>query len=248
MQFLTSLSILAFLGAALASPIVGKRSWPDVIDNCNQDGTVALTYDDGPWDYEEDVANALDGGKATFFFNGNNYECIYDRADQIKALYDAGHTLGSHTWSHADVTELSWDEFHDELWKVEEAFIKILGVKPKYFRPPYGNINDNAMSVLENRGYSKVFLWSDDTEDSLDKGAARGEEVLDGVANDYPNPHLVLSHSTYPQNSQEVLPHSVPKLKSAGYNLVTAGQCVGTDEWPYEWVGEPQARDDSWTC
>jgi hypothetical protein len=42
------------------------------------------------------------------------------------------HTLGSHTWSHKDLTTLSYDELHDEFYRVEEAFIRILGKKPLY--------------------------------------------------------------------------------------------------------------------
>lgn len=45
------------------------------------------------------------------------------------------HTLGSHTWSHKDLTTLSYDELHDEFWRVEEAFIRILGKKPLYVSP-----------------------------------------------------------------------------------------------------------------
>lgn len=119
------------------------------IDNCSQQGTVALTFDgesspsftglprdaeqgftDGPYNYEAQVVSALDGGKGTFFLNvgsgvrifclhlahklqGANYACIYDKADSIKALYDAGHTLGSHTWSHADLTQLDESGIND---------------------------------------------------------------------------------------------------------------------------------------
>ncbi|TYJ53880.1 hypothetical protein B9479_005502 [Cryptococcus floricola] len=248
MQFLTVFTILALLLESASANPVTKRATAEVIDNCSQDGTVALTYDDGPYNYEQDIMSALDGNKGTFFYNGNNYDCIYNRADDIKAVYNAGHTIGSHTWSHSDVTTLSDSDLNSELSKVEDAFVKILGVKPKYFRPPYGNINDQALQVLADRGYTKVFLWSDDTEDSLGGGAAKGEEVLDGVAADYPNPHLVLSHSTYQQNPDTVLPHSIPKLEAAGYKIVTVGECLGTDESPYEYVGEPQSDDGSWTC
>ena len=43
-----------------------------------------------------------------------------------------GHTLGSHTWSHPDMTTLNRDQIHNELWRVEQAFIRILGKKPLY--------------------------------------------------------------------------------------------------------------------
>jgi peptidoglycan/xylan/chitin deacetylase (PgdA/CDA1 family) len=65
---------------------------------------------------------------------------------------------------------------HDELWRVEQAFERILGKvgcstsrkvpsnpylqRPIYFRPPYGKYNNLLLSALENRGYKKMFLWS----------------------------------------------------------------------------------------
>lgn len=68
------------------------------------------------------------------------------------------------------------------------------------------------------------------------------------MTEDYPNPHLVLDHSTIETTSSEVLPYAVPKLQSAGYQLVTVGECLGTDESPYEWVDCPGERDSSWQC
>jgi peptidoglycan/xylan/chitin deacetylase (PgdA/CDA1 family) len=50
-----------------------------------------------------------------------------------------------------------------ELEKLETAFIRILGLKPLYFRPPYGNYNDLVLKVLSERGYKKLFLWSEDS-------------------------------------------------------------------------------------
>lgn len=70
------------------------------------------------------------------------------------------HTLGSHTWSHPDLTSLSYDQIHTELAKVEDAFIKILGLKPLYFRPPYGSYNDLVLQVLSERGYKSACLPS----------------------------------------------------------------------------------------
>ncbi|TYJ53883.1 hypothetical protein B9479_005505 [Cryptococcus floricola] len=184
--------------------------------------------------------------QADILVQGDNYGCIYDRADDIKALYDAGHTIGSHTWSHADLNKLSESKINEELEKIETAFVRILGVKPLYFRPPYGNLNDKAKKVLGERGYKKIFMWSDDTEDANGASSGSSKKVLDGIAKDYPNPHLVLSHSPIKTTSQKVLPHSVPKLKAAGYSLVTVGQCLGTDESPYKKVGSPQKKDSSW--
>lgn len=55
---------------------------------------------------------------------------------------------------------------HDEFYRVEDAMTKILGLKPKYFRPPFGRYNDQVLQVAAQRGYTKMILWSDDTQDA----------------------------------------------------------------------------------
>lgn len=82
-----------------------------------------------------------------------------------------------------------------ELSRLEDAFVKILGLKPLYFRPPYGSYNDLVLQVLAERGYKKVFLWSDDTGDASGQSVQYSQGVLDSVTNQFPNPRLVLSHS-----------------------------------------------------
>lgn len=84
-------------------------------------------------------------------------DCIYDKADELNDTFNAGHIIGSHTWSHADITKLSASQLNQELEKVEVALKKILGIKPKLFRPPYGNYDDDALEVLAQRGYSSEF-------------------------------------------------------------------------------------------
>lgn len=56
--------------------------------------------------------------------------------------------------SHSDITTLSEEDLIDELTRLEVAMQKILGVKPRLFRPPYGNYNDESLRVLSDRGYS----------------------------------------------------------------------------------------------
>ncbi|KEP50007.1 carbohydrate esterase family 4 protein, partial [Rhizoctonia solani 123E] len=101
MQFLAKFSI----AAAFASSIVGTLASPlnstlsfglaQVITKCAKPNTVALTFDDGPHWYLYDISKTLvaAGAKGTFFFNGNNYGCIYDPANmkRVKYAYNKGH-------------------------------------------------------------------------------------------------------------------------------------------------------------
>lgn len=56
--------------------------------------------------------------------------------------------------THPDISMITSQSLHDELTKIEVALKKILGIKPKFFRPPYGSYNQAALEVLESRGYS----------------------------------------------------------------------------------------------
>lgn len=240
-------SAIATLTAA-APQNIQKRA-VGLVSSCEVSGQVALTFDDGPYIWEPTVANNLQGNKGTFFLNGNNYACIYDHAEEIQALHAAGHTIGSHTWSHPDMTTLSYNDAVYQIEHLEEAFIKILGLKPKYFRPPYGSYNDQLLGILSDRGYTKVILWSDDTGDSTGASVDQQQGVIEDVRGSYPNPHLVLMHSTQDTTANQVVPYAVDRLSSAGYQLVAVDTCLGSDgEWPYYWIGQPGTRDDSWHC
>src|SRR6478735_10575865 len=80
-----------------------------VITRCTTPNTVAFTFDDGAYIYMRDIVNKFNaaGGKVTFFINGFNYGCLYDRASDILFAYNSGHQIGSHTWSHPSLISLT---------------------------------------------------------------------------------------------------------------------------------------------
>jgi peptidoglycan/xylan/chitin deacetylase (PgdA/CDA1 family) len=71
-----------------------------VINKCASPGMLALAYDDGPHQYTSELVDILDqgGAKATFFFTGTLYGCIYNQAAAVKKAYASGHQIASHTW------------------------------------------------------------------------------------------------------------------------------------------------------
>lgn len=81
-----------------------------LVTQCDKD--IALSYDDGvyKWGAELDAAYALyPGARMTRFVNGQNFlPCIYDEASvkSLRASYDAGHLIASHTWTHAHLNSL----------------------------------------------------------------------------------------------------------------------------------------------
>ncbi|PFH45874.1 carbohydrate esterase family 4 protein [Amanita thiersii Skay4041] len=240
---------LATLSAALPSPNIEKRQLANVITHCTVPGTAALTFDDGPWVYLYDVSKALVAANATgtFFFNGNNYECIYndDEIKRVKYAYDHGHQVASHTWAHLDLTQQSWDKIHDEMWKVELALQRITGAYPAFMRPPYGNYNDLVRQASAIRGQELV-IWDFDSGDSVGATVTQQKQAYDNLVSRHPSTVLALNHETVEVSVHQTLPYAIQRLQAAGYRLVTLAECLGKQ--PYQSVQAPGVKDASWHC
>jgi len=249
---LASLLLTALLAAfASTSPIGRRQGGPSarVITSCIKPNTAALTFDDGPWVYLYDVSKALVAANATgtFFFSGNNYACIYDPDSVARVLYahNQGHQIASHTWSHADLSTLTWDQIHDEMWRVEQAFEKIVGVCPAFMRPPYGSYNDLVLQASYIRG-QVVATWDFDSGDSVGATPAQSEASYDQLISWHPNNVLALNHETIETTVHQVLPYAIRKLQAAGYRLVSLAECTGLPA--YQWTTTAGVRDSTWHC
>ncbi|KAF9961535.1 Carbohydrate esterase 4 protein, partial [Modicella reniformis] len=71
------------------------------------------------------------------------------------------HQIAAHPWSHRDFEDLSDNEIRGEMLKIEEAFRNIIGVVPRYMRPPYGEHSKRVRKIMEEMGYIMV-LWDVD--------------------------------------------------------------------------------------
>ncbi|KXN81195.1 Peptidoglycan-N-acetylglucosamine deacetylase [Leucoagaricus sp. SymC.cos] len=239
-------AVLASVSSVAAAP--SRRALAQVVTQCTVPGTVALTFDDGPYYYIYDISKTLVAHNATgtFFFStyfhGNNYGCIYDEDNvkRVNYVLSKGHQIGSHTWSHKDLTTLTWDQIHDEMWRVEEAFLKITGHYPAFMRPPYGSYNDEVREASAIRGQA-LALWDFDTEDSLGASVAQQKASIDALIKKHPKTILSLEHETYVTTMTEVVPYFVQKLQAAGYRLVSLSECTGLPA--YQSISNPQARD-----
>jgi len=237
----------AFLVQASPAELTERANLAQVITKCTVPNTAAMTFDDGPEQYIYNISKQLlaVGGKGTFFWNGNNYGCIYDEVNvkRVKYAYNAGHMVASHTWSHPDLTTLSFDQIHDEMWRVEQALERIIGVKPAFMRPPYGNYNNLVRQVAAQRG-QKLVTWDFDSGDSTGSTAAQSNAAYDSLVKKHPSTILALNHEVYETTAHKVVPHAIKDLQSKGYKLVTVAECLGLE--PYQSVSAPQSG--SWTC
>jgi peptidoglycan/xylan/chitin deacetylase (PgdA/CDA1 family) len=119
-----------------------------IINHCTVPGVVALTFDDGPFRYTSKVLDHLDryGARATFFVNGENWSRgIADEStpwpDILRRMDRSGHQIGSHTWSHADLSTVGPEARYYQIRRLERALRVVLGKSPTYLRPPYASCN-----------------------------------------------------------------------------------------------------------
>jgi peptidoglycan/xylan/chitin deacetylase (PgdA/CDA1 family) len=133
------------------------------IYDCVEPGTVAMTYDDGPYIYTNDVLDqfAAYGFKATFFITGINIGkgAIDDETTpwpaMVRRMIAEGHQVASHTWSHQNLDQITKEQRYDQMVKNEMAISNIIGKFPTYMRPPYSACSaaSGCPDDMEDLGY-----------------------------------------------------------------------------------------------
>lgn len=177
---------------------------------------VALTFDDGPSQTETTrllQILAAKGVKATFFVLGNNAQKAPDILQQAKA---AGHEIGSHTMTHANLSNSTVEGIRWEMAAMDGVFINILGEKPQIMRPPYGNINANVRANVN----IPMILWTVDPEDWKVRNAATVRSRAVSAAFDGA---IILFHDIY-ATTVDAIPGVIDDLMAQGYEFMTVSE------------------------
>ncbi|KAJ6483768.1 carbohydrate esterase family 4 protein [Mycena vitilis] len=219
-----------------------------VYSGCTVPNAVALTFDDGPYKYGPMISDLLasKSAKGTFFVNGYNYDCIYDNkvATRLQYVYNAGHQICSHTWSHPDLTNLTAFEITEELRKIDDALYTVLGINTTFLRPPYGNYNTTVRELAPNKTF---ILWDFDSGDSVGKSVNQSEKLYNKTIQDNPTNILALNHETEKTTAMNLTAYAIDALQAANYSLVTVAECLGLE--PYTNIGPIGIYNDTtWFC
>ncbi|MBQ8623680.1 MAG: polysaccharide deacetylase family protein [Oscillospiraceae bacterium] len=124
-----------------------------------EDKVITLTFDQG---YENGFTGMIldtlkdKGVKATFFLTG---DYARRQPELIQRMIDEGHTIGSHSWSHYSMPEISIEEMQSEIMTLHEYVLENYGVCMTLFRPGKGEYSELSLAVTADFGYTSVF-WS----------------------------------------------------------------------------------------
>lgn len=188
-----------------------------------RDKEVVLTFDDGPWPgHTAAVLKALADQctKAVFFPIGKHSGWHPDIMKQVAA---AGHSVGSHTWSHRDLSKLSQQDGIAEIEKGVAGVSIALGNTPTapFFRFPALR---HPPELLKYVGERNIGVFSTDM-DSFDFKMRKPDQVIASVMKklEKHGKGIILMHD-FQQATAHAAPELLKKLKDGGYKVV---QVVG---------------------
>ena len=184
------------------------------------DKEIVLTFDDGPWPVNTPaVLKALEDEctKAVFFPIGKHATYHPEILKQVAA---AGHTVGAHTWSHANLNskKITDQQAKDEIEKGFSAVKLALGAAPApFFRFPQLQHSAAAMAWLGSRN---IAIFSCDA-DSFDFRAKDAAQIVTTVMTkiDKQGKGIILMHD-FQKHTAEAMPILLRRLKAGGYKIV----------------------------
>ena len=185
-----------------------------------RDKEVVLTFDDGPWPGNTPaVLKALADQCTTGIFFSIGKHATY-HPEILKQVAAAGHTIGAHTWSHANLNGKKMTEAmaKDEIEKGFSAVKWALGTAPSpFFRFP---ALQHPPAMVTYLGTRNIAMFSCDI-DSFDFKSKNSQQVIDTVMTklDKLGKGIILMHD-FQKHTAEALPELLRRLKAGGYKVV----------------------------
>ncbi len=208
---LAGLVVLALLAMPLRASAEDAPD-PVPVETDPAPGTVALTFDDGP--FEELTPMILEilaryGITATFFVSTYRLQFNTSLIDDIVA---AGHSVQTHGHEHRSLLALKEQEVLEDLRRSIDLIVAAGAPRPRCLRPPFGHANDKVRAVAKKLGL-EIVLWTHNSRDySLQEPEAVIEATLEGLR---PG-DVVLFHDHWAPVHEEALPVIIETARQRG--------------------------------
>lgn len=186
----------------------------------DSDKVIYLTFDAG---YENgNISKILDimkeeNVKGAFFILGN---LIEKNSELVVRMFNEGHLVCNHTYSHKTMVNKSRTEIEAELTKLEKVCLEKTGKSlSKYYRPPEGRFDESSIKYVSELGYKTVFWsfayadWDNNAQMSVDSAK---KKIMENIHNG----EVMLLHPTSSTNAK-ILSDVIKELKEQGYRFGT---------------------------
>jgi peptidoglycan/xylan/chitin deacetylase (PgdA/CDA1 family) len=177
---------------------------------------IAITFDDGPLPHlTHDVLSILKkyNTPAAFFCIGKRIE---RHPDILREVHAQGHLIGNHTFYHGKLFDLkSAGGMIEELRQTDQVIERTIGMKPRFFRPPYGVTNPNLASAIRKGNYVTMG-WS---VRSFDTVTPDTEKLFNRVTKQLKGGDVILFHD-YCESTIAILPRLLDHISKVGLKVV----------------------------
>jgi peptidoglycan-N-acetylglucosamine deacetylase len=193
---------------------------------------VALTFDAGAdTGYAAEILDLLreEGIEATFGMTGVWAE---ENPELVQRMVAEGHQLMNHTWDHSSLTgantqmpPLTPEQVAEQLADTEAVVRDLTGYEMRpYFRPPYGDYDEDSLRYLYDNGYSETIWWTCDTRGWAGWGA---QQIIDYCTTNIAEDEILLLHvGAAAVGDFEALPGLIQFFRDNGYSFVTIEQML----------------------
>ncbi|UCZ54136.1 polysaccharide deacetylase family protein [Bacillus shivajii] len=178
----------------------------------SSDKSTVLTFDDGPGRYTNRILDILKAKQvpAMFFWQSK----LFYTERPWKRVINEGHTIQSHAHNHKNLIQLSKEQQYDHIKKSITIIESITGKKVQYFRPPFGQYNEDTMLILDELNLQPV-MWEICSYDWEHKNSP--DQIITNVCDYARYGSIILLHEL--KQTVKVLPQLVDCLKKKGFRF-----------------------------
>lgn len=153
----------------------------------------------------------------SFFLTGDFVKRFPKLTHQIN---NDGHVVCNHSYSHKKIQTLSYDELKNDIEKLNDEYYKLTGKQmTKYFRPPAGEFNREALLNVQKLGYKTIF-WSIAYCDWDTNKQSSTTKAVESVINNLHPGAIILLHTVSKTNSNS-LGIIIDEIRNQGYTFKT---------------------------
>lgn len=190
----------------------------------NGENKVAITFDCA-WEADDIpvILNILKEKevKAAFFLVG---EWVRRNPEETKMIAEQGHDVANHSENHFKMSVLNRDKIKKEIIDCSNTIEEVTGFSTDLFRAPYGDYNNNVISIARQTGHYTI-QWS---LDSLDwKPGISEETIIDRISNVESGDILLFHNDT--SHTKKILGKVIDKIREKGLNPVPVSELIIRD-------------------
>lgn len=199
-----------------ATAVVARKKELPVYSVERDDNVVSVTFD-ASWggSHTMQILDILDqyDAKATFYLVGL---WVDKYPELVQAIHERGHEIGNHSNKHDHMPQLSADAMRKDLAALSDKVEALTGERPTLFRAPYGDYNDQVITVARAEGY-EVVQWSIDSLDWKNRGV---EDLIRRATTNVQKGDIILFHNDA-QYIADALPAILAHYQSLGLKVVS---------------------------